>query len=102
MGSQPNHQQLVRALNELCDTAIVDIETGLANQKVADAAKARWIQEQKRMDEMAQLAAARAEKEKLKREALRRAEKDANEEDEDSDSAPEKPVHLLFSPFIPL
>ena len=66
MNTQPEHQSVSSTLGELCVQSIVDIEKRLQLQKESDEAISRQLEEEKRVRlEQEQLAAEKAEKERV-------------------------------------
>ena len=66
MNTQPEHQSVSSTLGELCVQSIVDIEKHLQLQKESDEVISRQLEEEKRVRlEQEQLAAEKAEKERV-------------------------------------
>ena len=66
MNTQPEHQSVTSTLGELCVQSIVDVEKHLQLQKELDEAILRQLEEEKRARlEQEQLAAEKAEKERV-------------------------------------
>jgi hypothetical protein len=88
MGSQPAHQDVCGAVNELCAKTIVDVELQLAQQKESDEAEAKKLVEKR-------MAAEREEKER--QEKIKRMEQELQEmRSVDVDLAPEQhPVQYV-------